>query len=312
MKLLKIIITIIVIVAVITGAAWLVMRKKAQNENKQPATFKEFISTDVPLETIDQNQNPLSGNFIDQNQNSIDDREEGKGLDQKDVDPGTRTSSFTGSSISPASSSNNGSNGNNSTPGGGNTPNSGGGTSTPGRNTTLPDRTIITIPTKGSPLTSETGCTPADLNITFDPTELAKLKALQERFYTIAQTLHSDADTKTQIANYDAFLLKETKLTELLKYCEGSEGKFPNKVEFTRKVPTPFWWEPGSTTKPSEVRYNKTFLFNFATRVSDITDSGVPLGYVMDSGQIGGKIDSIKDIDVLKRSLERILRLNLW
>ncbi len=305
MKLLKIIITIITIVAIITGAAWLVMRKKAQNENKQPATFKEFISTDVPLETVDTNENPLSGNFIDQNQNNIDDREEGKGLDQKDVDPGTRTSSFTGSSISPASSSNNGSGGNNSTPGGGNTPNSGGGTSTPGRNTTLPDRTIITIPTKGSPLTSETGCTPADLNITFDPTELAKLKALQERFYTIAQTLHSDADTKTQIANYDAFLLKETKLTELLKYCEGSEGKFPNKVEFTQKVPTPFWWES------SEVRYNR-FVIPILIGGTTGTDSGVPLGYVMDSGQIGGKIDSISDIDVLKRSLERILRLNLW
>jgi hypothetical protein len=301
-KLIKPILIVLAIVALVVGIAWLISRHKAAKEGKAALGFREFVSTDTGATGPDTTGTTLDGQFtVDTNGDGIlDAGGTGRGNTDTQIDPGTRTSTFTGSSINPTNTGSTGT-GSTGTPGS-TTPGSGTGTTDPnGTVTTSTQPGVITVPNKGNNYASYNGCTQADLNITFTQEELDKLHALQDRFYTIAQSLHSDADTKTQIANYDAFVLKYTKLNELLNYCTDS------KLPASKKVPTPFWWEE------SEVRYNGYKLFNPLTGGADITDTGVPLGYVMDSGQLGGKIDSTYgDIDVTKRSMERILRLNLW
>lgn len=314
MKLLKIISIIIIIVALITGVMWLVARKKTTRSDGTPVTFKEFISADTGINAPDDTGGTFGSVFTGETDlGSTEDDSTTSDNDQRD--PGTRTSSFTGSSLNPSTSSGGGSTGG-STGGGSSSVDGGSGdpTITPDTPRKIPTTPTLTrVPVGGTTLSSSNGCTPADLNIIFTKEEIDELHALQERFYTIAQSIHTDADTSTQIANYDAFVIKDKAITELLSYCKASEAKLPASPStlpgtdaFKNKVPTPFWWDPAA------VRYNKTLLFNFMTSTSTIVDNGVPLGYIMGSGQIGGKIDSIKDIDVLKRSLERVLRLNLW
>jgi hypothetical protein len=90
-------------------------------------------------------------------------------------------------------------------------------------------------------------CGDADNNITFTPEEQAELNELQNRFYTIAQTLHTDADVETELANHDAFAIKADQVTELYNYCEeqlptiNATARQAGDPRMTLHVATPFW-----------------------------------------------------------------------
>src|SRR6202012_388376 len=89
-------------------------------------------------------------------------------------------------------------------------------------------------------------CSQEDTTIDFTPDEIAELNELQNRFYTIAQTLHTDADVDTQVANHDAFAVKADQVTELYNYCES---KLPAITDphLQSHVATPFWHTDNDT-----------------------------------------------------------------
>lgn len=191
-------------------------------------------------------------------------------------------------------------------------------------------------------------CGEADVNINFTAEEIAQLQDLQNRFYAVAKGLHTDADVATQIANYDTFKIKQKQIDEFNAFCQRAAPivEAANPV-YAHKVPTPFWYEPSDIG--SKIRINAvfaSFVQNRNTELikaknelnsipntpdneqkikdlqekilslsADLPTSSIPLGYLSTEGKIGGNVTSTISADAKAnglRSIEQVLRLNLW
>lgn len=127
------------------------------------------------------------------------------------------------------------------------------------------------------------------MNITFTADEIARLRELQNRFYSIAGSLQSDASVSAELANYTAFKEKSDTLLELYGYC-NAKAPLIGTVAYRTKVPTPFW----RNAPKDGVGYRYTGTLGLEPD---------PLNahtYNPNNAQTAGSV------------LERIFRLNLW
>lgn len=176
--------------------------------------------------------------------------------------------------------------GGNPTPGG--SPTDGPGT-TPGGTAGVPGITEgedPVPPPETNTAVAEVFCSEADTNIEFTQAEIARLNILQNRFYTIAQSLRSDADVQTEISNYDAFQVKASQTLELYNYCQSKLPLITNPA-LQKRVATPFWHDTA--------RDSQTFL--------------------SPDGPIQGEMSidhSEKSMPTLLRILQNVLHINLW
>lgn len=341
---------IILAVFIILALLWYLSRKSAEKNGNQPMSFRKFLGFESKVQppanyptgeygsdfTSDQNSNSnnSSSDNADKNQTPIN------------ANSSTNSSNFTNSFSSPTGVGNNpGNSSNNSDSGSGSSSGSdlnNNGSNNSNNNGGANDQNPINLP--GS---QELVCSEADVNITFTPEELAKLQELQNRFYAVAQGLYNDSDVAAQIANYDTFKLKQTHINELLNYCQNAAPKITNPI-YQRKVPTPFWYEPADvhfndvyqnqiTQQLGSLQNQLDALPNTDTnaaarqdlinQINDLSQdnptTSVPLGYfgIGFPGQIGGLIKTPNDPSHSYpdegprngyRSIEQVLRLNLW
>jgi hypothetical protein len=236
---------------------------------------------------------------------------------------GTNSSQFTNNSTSLNGTGTNGAAGGNGTT-------TKGTTSTTGNQNTTTDTgaTTTAVAAANTPV-----CSDADTNITFTPAEQTQLNELQNRFYTIAQTLHTDADVETELANHDAFAIKADQVTELYNYCEAQlPAAAAADPKATAHVATPFWhawtsqWSPNErdsltfldfSSDPAEVQH----LIDIHDNNHDFTDaSGIrgPYG-LLNFGDphnvpVTGSVvkGNTPDFPQLIPVVEKILRINLW
>ncbi len=132
----------------------------------------------------------------------------------------------------------------------------------------------------------ENSCSDADTNIDFTQAEIARLNILQNRFYTIAQSLRSDSDVQTELSNYDAFQVKASQALELYNYCQSKLPLITNPA-LQKRVATPFWRDPAKDSQ--------TFL--------------------SPEGDLQGEMSinhSEKSMPTLLRILQNVLHINLW
>lgn len=300
-RLITIILIIIAVAAVFLGISWLLSRRTAEKSGTTPQSFREFVTGDTGEGTTPSTPpGTISSDFGTENPDTPGATTGQPGGIAGTLTPTTRTSVFTNTNLSPTTSNSPRDTGTSVGSGigaNGSTPTNGGVLPTGSAGPTVP------ILTNTAP-----ECTDSDLNITFTADELKRLQALQDRFYEIAQTLHNDGDVQAQMANYTAFKLKQANYNELLTYCTDTLARnIPSTPALKNKVPTPFWYELG------DIRYNPTIRFEGFNVVRGNGEGDTPLGYIMGPGQIGGEVDSYRgNPDVFKRSMERLLRLNLW
>lgn len=292
---------IILLIALVVGGLWFFARNKATKNNMTPPTFKEFLGIGVSTKSTTKNtDNTESSDFTTTTNN-------GKTVTQNtnktsSVNNVPITSSvFTNSGVSIDGTSggndlnnigfgedlgNGGSFGGDGGLGGGNT---GGGNSGGGG--------VVPLPPVTAPIAQ---CSSEDSNITFTPEEINKLNVLKNRFYAIAETLHTDTDVASELANYDSFKARLRKITELYDYCKNSpvyataqatvvaSQPYGTVVSGTNgainyRVPTPFWHD---LTKD-----NQAFVHQGTNWQGIFSDP-----------------DSIFP----ERSIEHALRINLW
>lgn len=289
-KILTILLIIILLVLFALGL-WYVARNKATKNGQVPPTFKEFLG--VGVSTKPQPSGPggeLSSDFTNNNNQGGADGAQGTDGSIPTIPIGT--SVFTTPGYTPAGTINPPIDYN---PGSGGQ--TGGGTSGGGGPVLVGGGGDIITPPADPNLPE---CGPADLNINFTQEEIDRLNALKSRFMKIAETLNTDADVATELANYDTFKIKTQKLTELNNYCTSSPvyknaqatvvASQPYGValpgtngEINYRVPTPFW--------------------------HDINKDNQAL--VHQGSNIKG-IFSDPDFIFPERSMEHALRLNLW
>jgi len=195
--------------------------------------------------------------------------------------------------------------------------------------------TTPTGSTTGSTTTIAPVCSDEDLNITFTADELARLNVLQDRFYTIAQTLHTDADVDTEVANHDAFTVKTDQVKELYAYCE-SKLPYIDAYEDRRlhkHMATPFWheWYPSVTDINATFNASEIALLqqgrpdpsedqSFLDYISYCGGASGCIGHIGQSGLLDyGQIQSVQitgsalgDTGLIMPVVERIMRINLW
>jgi hypothetical protein len=157
-----------------------------------------------------------------------------------------------------------------------------------------------------SPTPDPLSCTDADVNIAFTDEEIARLTALQTRFYAIAQTLHTDTDVKTELANYDNFKLKLDSITELNNYCVAQYPKIPASFE-KKRVPTPFWYDPTVNNKPDS---SKVFTETYAGMGGKVRLNYNPDNIDTFLGRVSGSDKGPWDLG--RNMIEIPLRLSLW
>ena len=133
-------------------------------------------------------------------------------------------------------------------------------------------------------------CSDADVNIVFTSEELARLKTLERRFFTIAESIRTDEDIAREISNHDTFELKGTQILELYNICIQKSDRLTNPI-YKRRVRTPFW--NTTTDAPG-------FVTNEPGAGIDIFNTTPP-----------NPLNS-NNTPTYKRILERLLRLNLW
>ena len=314
-------ITIILIIAVVAGifllGAWFIARNKAVKQNTTKPTFKEFVTGDSG-KGLSPSDNPsdLSSVFVDDNltTSNTPGSSSGSGVNT----PGTDVAVFTNDTTVVDTSNNSGLGGGGAnsngpgtvptTPGG----NTGTNTTTPNTNTpgtgtnttttTTGTGTNTTPPVTVPPITPGPACTDADLNIQFTPDELQKLQFLQNRFYAVAQTLHTDADVVTEEGNWSNFRVKTDKAEDLyMRFCRVYAPLITD-ANFKKRVPTPFWHDFAPFTDDDLMlstsgNYDVSFSFNIFNNIP--TDPNNPL------------LTPNNTPDAF-RSLERSLRINLW
>jgi hypothetical protein len=316
-RILTIIIVISIIVLIILGIGWLMSRRTATREGAAAPSFREFITGDSGSR-VDPGIDPgsLSSEFDQESTPSTSGQGSTGGslstgspsINGSLSAPGTQASTFTNDTYTPGSSSTSGTTGQggtgttNTTPGsttsgGGAVPPTTGGPLPPNP-TSDPDPNVVVIynPTTGSgttgtstptgtgpvPGTTPPQCSEADVTIVFSPAQLAELKSLERRFYTIAESIRTDEDIAREVTNHDTFNIKGLQVLELYNTCVQKTPTLANPI-YARRVPTPFWNDPN-------------------------TDKG---GFIVDGTD---QVVPINTNNFLygKRRLEYSLRLNLW
>ncbi|MEI6022249.1 MAG: hypothetical protein WCQ32_00160 [bacterium] len=82
-------------------------------------------------------------------------------------------------------------------------------------------------------------CSDVDLNIPFTAAEQAQLAVLNTRFGALYQQLYSDDNVADEQSIYDGMALELAKIKELRNYCESVESSFTGY--YAVHLPTPFW-----------------------------------------------------------------------
>lgn len=263
-----ILIVIVIALLVLTGA-WLKSRNTATKNGTTPLTFREFITgKNAGIAPQTNPDGSLGSVFTEDTPGSTP---------STDGTPtiAVKTSTFTnGQSLNPSKSSIS-----LLTPT--LSPNGVGSNDGSSSTTTNQDDVITTIP--GASTITSSGCTEADKNITFTADELSRLRALQNRFYQVATTLHTDADAAAELANYTTFRAEVDTLLELNTYC-GTHISNITDPALNRRVPTPFW--------------------------HNLAQDNL-LGFFSAPGSFMGKFNG-SDTAAAQRNLEHALRLNLW
>lgn len=93
-------------------------------------------------------------------------------------------------------------------------------------------------------------CGPDDTVIEFTTEEIARLRALEDRFYDLAPTLRSQADVQSELANYGSYKLLNQKYTELINYCESKSPLLPSNIN--KRVSTPLYTNTSASAYFSE------------------------------------------------------------
>ena len=292
-KLIFILIIFLFILAIV-GGLFFMARNKAIKNGSTPPTFREFIglgTTVKPGSTTPPTDTNTSGFTTPE-----DVANTGTGPKQTIIP--VKTTTFTNGGITPTGTTppdviigsgggtggTGGGTGGSGTGGGTGSGGTGGGGSGPG----------------GTGVVVTAQCSDEDTNITFTPDEINRLDNLKNRFYAIAEDLHTDTDVATESSNYDTFKSKATKIEELYNYCINSQvftsaqatvvaaQPYGTVVPGTNgpinyRVPTPFWRD---ITKD-----NQAFVHQGSNWQGIFTDT---------------------DPTFPERSIEHALRLNLW
>ncbi len=122
-------------------------------------------------------------------------------------------------------------------------------------------------------------CSVQDTTIEFTPEEIARLQALEQQFYALAPSLHTDADLQAENANYSSYALLNQKYTELISYCENKTPLLPSDIN--RRVATP--------------------LYTSASANDFFANGSNPDGSI-----------NMLDTTPKLREIEKIFRLNIW
>jgi hypothetical protein len=93
-------------------------------------------------------------------------------------------------------------------------------------------------------------CGADDSAIEFTVEEIARLRALEDRFYDLAPTLRSQADVQSELANYGSYKLLNQKYTELINYCESKSPLLPSNIN--KRVSTPLYTNTSASAYFSE------------------------------------------------------------
>jgi hypothetical protein len=296
MKRLRIILIILLIFILAILGAWMYSRNKATKNGATPPTFRQFIGIGTSTKTQKPSTPVDTGSSSFTSPDGITTSSSGT----KQSIP-IKTSIFTNGGLTPVGSTppdviigpggGTGSGGSGGSGSGGSGTGGSGGSGGSGSGGSG---------TGGSGIVTAPQCSDEDTTITFTPDEINRLNALKNRFFAIAETLHTDADVATEASNYDTFKAKEAKITELYNYCINSQvftsaqatvvasQPYGTVVPGTNgpinyRVPTPFWRDP---TKDNQAFINQGS--NWQGIFSD-PDSIFP-----------------------ERSLEHALRINLW
>lgn len=283
-RIITILIIVLVVASIILGGAWFLSRNKAQKNGTTPLSFKEFITGKNGTTTPTTKPGSIDSVFTTDTPSSTP-----TGTEVSKPIP-VETSTFTDStSLSPSSAGVDILNPQ-LTPGSGNP-------IIPGKNpSTSVDQSTTTVVIPGASTLVSSGCSEADQNITFTPQELSELRGLQNRFYKVATTLHTDADVSAEVANYDSFDVKVQKLIALNQYCAQNISRIATG-NLAEKVPTPFWHNLATD--------NLLGYFSGSVRIINTVLGPIDLtGY-------GGGFDG-GDTAKAQRNLELALRLNLW
>jgi hypothetical protein len=307
-RIIKIILILLAIFFLLLGIMWLIGRHTAQKNGSTPLSFRQFLGLGTKQNPVATAPSENASSFTNSSSNSS----QSAANNTAGLADNTQVSQFTDNGLSLY---NTGFVGSTNSSGPASTNNSG------NQNSSDLNTPSINYPTG----TSTPSCSDADTNITFTPEELTELNELQNRFYAIAQTLHTDGDADIELANHDAFAVKADQVTELYNYCEAQLPYIPTDPQLQKHVATPFWDETGS---------DQTFLtFDPATAAhltqdhdnsdSNPDTSGIsgPYGSLSFSNpqlvSIDGSIVKYNsgkspDFENLTPVVEKILRINLW
>ncbi len=293
-RFITVLIIILILVSLVLGGAWLIARRKSTQSGAAPLSFRQFLSgqTNPANPNNIPNNGTLTPIFVDDNTS--------RPQTPTTVTSGTQAAVFT--------------NPNAATPAQVGTVNNQGTTSTPPRVTTTTSVDPNPLPpVLIPPVTSGNECTDTDLNIRFTPEELQKLQVLQNRFYAVSTTLHSDADVAIETGNHDNFKTKVNKITEMYNYCvyKSPSISYPNALStrYKRRIPTPFWHE---ATQDQEVFLGAEGSFDGNINLSARRGGNLGIPVVSTGTTINGTVLTAENTIFGLRTLERSLRLNLW
>jgi hypothetical protein len=274
-RFIKIILTIILIIAIILLGAWILSRKKAADQNRPTPTFRQFLGlgttpTGTPTGQSPTDLTPDQGTNGPTGTGPTTPGSSGEGTGST-----VAVSQFTSSPLTPTQ-----------------------GTATPIKPApalpsapinniqapVLPPATIASAPTiiSGPGLGSGPQCTDSDVTIEFTASEITRLNALQTRFLAIAQNLYTDNDAAAELANFDSFKTKLDAVGEMYAYCQ-EKSPLIGAPAYRTRVATPFWRNPAK----------------------DVA------GYIAPNGSISMPIDS-RDTAKTYRLLEKVFRVNFW
>ncbi len=278
-----IIIGILILIIAIVGALWQRSRTIALKNGTDAPTFREFIGLGGKSQSSTGANGDLSSEFTDPTAGSgTDSTTDGMNIG----DGGQVTvSSFTSDTISPI-----GGGFGAGTQGSGS--GSGGGSGTP---------PILTTSGTGGGIITDTmaGCSDADTNIAFTPTEKADLDRLRARFERIASFLHNSTDANQERDNFDEYRQVVERAGELTSWCQNKAPIF-TAPELKVKVATPFWHETGDA-----LRY-------FLTTEKNLFNACFVGGWFHVHGQAQDGVNCNIFENPINYLLEDALRLNLW
>jgi hypothetical protein len=228
-RFIKIILTIILIIAIILVGAWIVSRKKAADGNRATPTFRQFLGLGTaPVNTP--REQPPTDLTPDQIINEpADPTTPGSSNEGTGTGSAVAVSQFTSSPITPTQ----GAVSIKPAPALPATPKN---VQAP----VLPPATVTSPPTTS---TAGPQCTDSDVTIEFTADEIARLNALQSRFLAIAQNLRTDNDVAAELGNYDSFKTKLDVVGELYAYCQ-EKSPLIGAPAYRTRVATPFWRNP--------------------------------------------------------------------